>query len=82
MSSLPPGDEEPDYLYMELELEQNEIAECWVGKGDHLCVMDMYWGYYEFKVKDEGDSMQRFGIQYKVKGPSKDYLSETAYVKR
>jgi hypothetical protein len=75
------SEEEVDYLYMEIEMQENEEVEgAWVGQGDHLCEMDMYWGFFDWRL--QGDEMRRFGIKYKVKGPSKDYLSETAYVKR
>lgn len=80
------AEEEVDYLYMEIEMAENEDVEgAWVGKGDHLCEMDMYWGFFDWRLDANGDGdgmMRRFGIKYKVKGPSKDYLSETAYVKR
>lgn len=73
------GNEEIDYLFHDLEIEQLEDG--WVGKGDHLCNMDMYWAYYDFrpaKAATEGN-MDIFGIRYKVKGPDKDYNSDTAY---
>jgi len=79
-----PEDEEIDYLYMELEMERNEAVGGWKGVGDHLCELDLYSGLYDFRVQGngEGEEMRRFGIQYRVKGPEKDYLSETAFVKR
>ena len=73
------GKEEIDYLFYDLEMEQ--LKEGWIGKGDHLCNMDMYWAYYDFrpaKAAMEG-AMDVFGIRYKVKGPDKDYTSDTAY---
>lgn len=74
------GQEEIDYLFHDLEMEQKD--ECWVGKGDHLCDMDMYWAYYEFRQPrraDDGQLTDVFGVRYKVKGPQKDYTSDTAY---
>jgi len=77
-----PEDEEIDYLYMELEMEWNGAVAGWKGVGDHLCELDLYSGLYDFRVQGEREEMTRFGIQYRVKGPEKDYLSETAFVKR
>lgn len=31
------------------------------------------------KIAEEGDEMNVFGVKYKVKGPQKDYTSDTAY---
>lgn len=78
------GAEEVDYLFHDLEIdaEGNGIA----GRGEHLCELDMYWAYYEFrlpKVAEVGDDekMNVFGVRYKVKGPQKDYTSDTAYTR-
>ncbi|EMC95997.1 hypothetical protein BAUCODRAFT_123275 [Baudoinia panamericana UAMH 10762] len=74
------GGEEVDYLFHGLEMEDKPQA--WIGKGEHLCELDMYWAYYEFrmpKIVEEGHSMDVFGVRYKVKGPQKDYTSDTAY---
>lgn len=76
------GKEEADYLFHDLELEFANARDCWIGKGEHLCELDMYWAYYEFrshKVVEKGQSMDVFGVKYKVKGPQKDYTSDTAY---
>jgi hypothetical protein len=74
------GAEEVDYLFHDLEIENGKNG--WVGKGEHLCSLDMYWAYYEFrlpKADDEDEEMNVFGVRYKVKGPEKDYTSDTAY---
>jgi len=74
------GAEEVDYLFHDLEMEKNESA--WTGKGEHLCELDTYWAYYEFRLKaveDVSQEMDVFGVRYKVKGPQKDYTSDTAY---
>ncbi|OQO11611.1 hypothetical protein B0A48_03338 [Cryoendolithus antarcticus] len=85
------GKEEVDYLFHDLELETGENAV--IARGEHLCSKDMYWAAYEFRMPkvsdvqdededDENDSeeeMKVFGLRYKVKGPSKDYTSESAY---
>jgi len=31
------------------------------------------------KLAEEGQEMNVFGVRYKVKGPAKDYTSDTAY---
>jgi hypothetical protein len=70
------GAEEVDYLFHDLEIENSKNG--WTGRGDHLCNLDMYWAYYEFRL-DEDEEMDVFGVRYKVKGPEKDYTSDTAY---
>ena len=76
------GREEIDYLFHDLEMSQDKNG--WAGRGEHLCGLDMYWAYYEFRLdKDvhENDKMDVFGIRYKVKGPQKDYTSDAAYTR-
>jgi hypothetical protein len=79
-TKLNDGHEEVDYLFHDLEMEQS--GDGWVGKGDHLCNMDMYWAFYDFRSSKSsagGGPMDVFGVRYKVKGPEKDYSSDTAY---
>ena len=72
------GNEEIDYLFHDIEITQK--ADCWSGQGDHLCNLDMYWAYYEFRLPEaQAQSMDVFGVRFKVKGPQKDYTSDTAY---
>ncbi len=72
------GAEEVDYLFHDLEIGNSKNG--WTGKGEHLCLKDMYWAYYEFRLpEDEDEDMDVFGVRYKVKGPEKDYTSDTAY---
>jgi hypothetical protein len=75
------GKEEVDELFHDLEMQVKEDG--WTGRGEHLCSLDMYWAYYEFRVPrvvEEGrDVMNVFGVRYKVKGPQKDYTSDAAY---
>lgn len=74
------GKEEVDYLFH--DIETGNVGKGWVGQGEHLCELDMYWAYYEFRlpqVVEEGQGMDVFGVRYKVKGPQKDYTSDTAY---
>lgn len=68
------GQEDVDYLFHEMEFEVLENR--WIAKGDHLCDMDMYWVFYDFRL---ADGMNKWGLRYKVKGPQKDYSSDTAY---
>ncbi|KAJ9626922.1 hypothetical protein H2203_003379 [Taxawa tesnikishii (nom. ined.)] len=70
------GEEDVDYLFHELEFEYNEGR--WIAKGDHLCDMDMYWALYDFRRAEDGET-KVWGLRYKVKGPQKDYMSDTAY---
>ncbi|KXS96117.1 hypothetical protein AC578_7784 [Pseudocercospora eumusae] len=70
------GKEEVDYLFHDLEVSSE--AGALTGRGEHLCQLDMYWAYYEFRIPESGD-MNVFGVRYKVKGPEKDYTSDTAY---
>jgi hypothetical protein len=37
------GKEEIDYLFHDIETESAGLA--MVGRGDHLCELDMYWAY-------------------------------------
>ena len=83
------GKEEVDYLFHDIEMtdEKSAIA----GRGEHLCSMDMYWAYYEFRMpkvteestdaeaEDDEPCMNLWGLRYKVKGPEKDYTSDSAY---
>lgn len=73
------GEEEVDYLFHELEFEVKDGR--WIAKGDHLCNMDMYWAFYDFRLeKSDGQrSLTKWGVRYLVKGPDKDYTSDTAY---
>lgn len=75
-----PGNEEVDYLFHELEFEVRDGR--WIAKGDHLCNMDMYWAFHDFRLEKADDGKSRiklWGLRYQVKGPQKDYSSDTAY---
>lgn len=86
------GKEEVENLFHDLEMEDGKTAV--VARGEHLCSKDMYSAYYEFRMPkvselnaededdeedDEDEEMKVWGLRYKVKGPQKDYTSETAY---
>lgn len=72
------GEEEVDYVFHELEFEFKDRR--WIAMGDHLCDMDMYWALHDFRVDAQGN-IDKWGLRYKVKGPQKDYLSDTAYTR-
>lgn len=77
------GKEEVDYLFHDVEIKSRASGDRLEGRGEHLCGRDMYWAYYEFclpNVTDNDDKgMNVFGLRYKVKGPQKDYTSDTSY---
>jgi hypothetical protein len=87
------GQEEVDELFHDLEISSSGSGlagsglagsgeHLWAGRGEHLCSLDMYWAYYEFrvpKIAQNGHEMNVFGVRYKVKGPQKDYTSDAAY---
>ena len=63
------GHEEVDYLFHDFEFDQVDGG--WVARGDHLCNMDMYWAYYDFRLAkspEDCKDMDVFGLRYKVKG--------------
>lgn len=70
------GEEEVDYPFHELEFDV--VDNRWIAKGDHMCNTDMYWAFYDFRMTDQA-ALNKWGLRYKVKGPQKDYLSDTAY---
>jgi hypothetical protein len=51
----------------------------WGAKGSHWCSPDTYEVRYEFYFK--GADIERWKIEYKVKGPKKDYTMETWYMR-
>lgn len=79
-TKLSNGKEEIGDIFHDLEI--HNAGQAWIGQGEHLCELDMYWAYYEFrlpKVAEEGQEMNLFGVKYKVQGPQKDYTTDTAY---
>ena len=69
-----------DYLYHELKFQarDSQKAECsWIANGDHLCEADFYSSQYVFHF--DGVALKNFAINHTVKGPKKDYTSETSY---
>lgn len=74
---------EIDYLFHELVFGESEgdggvIADGrWKAVGDHLCIKDNYSARYEFEVG--AGEVGRWVLRYDVKGPAKDYVSETRF---
>ena len=74
-----------DYFFHKLQFHvsnegrRNPSAEekGWSATGHHLCVVDDYNSSYLFQF--HGAALRRFMIRYQVKGPKKDYSSETWY---
>ncbi|MEO0896690.1 MAG: DUF6314 family protein [Bacteroidota bacterium] len=60
------------YLNFDMDFDNKR----WESQDYHLCVADHYWGTYSF------DQFGHFTIQYKVKGPKKDYVSTTLFQKK
>ncbi|MCJ1330177.1 hypothetical protein MMC10_006860 [Thelotrema lepadinum] len=69
-----------DYLYHELEFQARDPEPqeaSWRAKGDHLCEADFYSSQYGFHFN--GVALKNFTVKHAVKGPKKDYTSETLY---
>ena len=72
-----------DYLYHNLAFQKLEVVDeeegrqRMVANADHLCVDDMYRAKYEFEMM--GVRMARWKCTHTVKGPAKDYITETIY---
>lgn len=74
-----------DYFFHELQFHLSN-KECkrslsdqkgWSATSHHLCVPDNYHVTYLFQFR--GAALGRFRVQYQVRGPKKDYISETWY---
>ncbi|OCL10408.1 FAD/NAD(P)-binding domain-containing protein [Glonium stellatum] len=71
-----------DYFFNEMQFQlpnpdTKAQGKGWIAKGAHLCEQDMYESLCEFRFR--GASLDTFGIIYEVKGPKKDYTSESWY---
>lgn len=67
-----------DYLYNELVFDA-EPEDGWVANSDHLCIADMYRSAYEFLFR--GVHLDKFNVKHVVKGPNKDYISDTTFMR-
>lgn len=71
-----------DYFFNEMNFQPRKPLDDsqnrgWLAEGYHLCVEDGYTSHAEFKFR--GVNLETFAINYEVKGPRKDYTSETWY---
>ena len=69
-----------DYLYHGLDFQARDPEPqeaSWQAKGDHLCEADFYSSQYSFHF--DGVALKSFSVKHLVKGPKKDYTSETSY---
>lgn len=74
-----------DYFFHELQFHMADRVhkgaycdeEGWTAKSHHLCVADDYHVNYLFRFR--GAALRQFMVRYWVKGPKKDYVSETWY---
>jgi hypothetical protein len=70
-----------DYLYHDVIFQppatENEGKIHWNAKADHLCVDDFYDTAYGFDFN--GVAIENIQIKHSVKGPRKDYTSDTIY---
>lgn len=74
-------EESEDYLYHVLAIQEsscddggNEVLKACA---DHLCEADFYKSFYEFYTPAK--RLSNFIVKHEVKGPAKDYISETRY---
>jgi hypothetical protein len=56
-----------------------EAAGGWKAAAEHLCERDWYWPAYRFCFR--AARLERWWVRYRVKGPQKDYVAETEYVR-
>ena len=74
-----------DYFFHELQFNvadkdrkgAHADEEGWSATSHHLCIADDYDVSYRFQFR--GAALRRFMIRYQVRGPKKDYVSETWY---
>jgi hypothetical protein len=68
-----------DYFFHRLEFVFYEGQREWRAKASHFCSPDNYKVGYTFFFK--GADLERWKIEYEVKGPRKDYNMETWYTR-
>ena len=83
------GSSEVDYLFHQINIspkasqapfsDQTLRDESMTAEGHHLCIKDDYNAAYAFDFRDL--VLQKWTVRYDVKGPEKDYVSETTYIK-
>lgn len=68
----------------DMEIERESVVRV-ANKEQHLCGEDLYTARWEFPVskgeeeEPEGEQKTWWKVQYDVKGPKKDYVSDTKY---
>lgn len=78
----PNNDLEVDYRFHNfcfVPPEEAQNSGACIARADHLCVKDMYWTEYRLPMK--GISLHDFETKHTVKGPHKDYVSNTKYTR-
>jgi tRNA A64-2'-O-ribosylphosphate transferase len=82
--------ETEDYLYNELEFEQDTLKhedeaegqKVMAARADHPCDNDFYKSVYRMKLAESEELViERFVVEHQVEGPSKDYVSTTWYIR-
>lgn len=75
-------DLEVDYLFHNMEfIPPTDATKAGpsIAKAEHLCVDDMY--ETEYRLFFQGISLLQFETKHSVKGPSKDYVATTTFVR-
>ncbi|CAI5477298.1 unnamed protein product [Closterium sp. Yama58-4] len=58
---------------------EKALPRAWRAVGEHLCVKDLYKVAYRFAF--QGVHLERFSIEYLVRGPQKDYVSSALFTR-
>ncbi|KAF5000598.1 hypothetical protein FGRMN_1630 [Fusarium graminum] len=67
-----------DYLFHEIEFT-DPTEKGWAAKAGHLCIDDYYDVKYNFAF--QAVNLKKWGIEYTVKGPQKDYIISGTYTR-
>lgn len=73
-------DKKPNGLFYSLAFSSDRLLK--TATGDHLCKKDRYKASYSFQFEGTEDNLKKFTLTYQVKGPEKDYESETVFEKK
>lgn len=67
-----------DRLFHEIQFDESKLSSSLIkANGSHFCNPDNYTVNYEFYLKNS--ELNRWTIEYNVKGPKKDYKMLTCY---
>ncbi|CAI5941848.1 unnamed protein product [Closterium sp. NIES-65] len=58
---------------------EKALPRAWRAVGEHLCVKDLYKVAHRFAF--QGVHLERFSIEYLVRGPHKDYVSSALFTR-